>query len=359
MAKCSTPSKKLHVDSQVSPTVCFAGIDYHKRFSVVTLGDARGNVVGKAVTVMNDKVEIKRFFTRYPGISCAVESCRGYEWFIDYLKELGITVFLSNPYRTKLIIESRNKTDKVDSCALMQLLAKGYLPTCYQPTPEERTLRERLRWRASLVRQATIIKLRIHSLVDKENLNVGAKELFTDNGKEFLNTVQMSKPRKELLTEHLNLLDVFEDLVNVEQNHARKLVKQNPQAQLLSSIPGIGTITSLLLAAEIGDINRFRDSGKLASYFGMVPRVISSAGKCRVGPITKQGSGHVRWMLNQAGWIAIRHSEELERHYLSVRSRKGKQAAISSVSRKLIRIVFRVLKDQRPYQAQLVGRSSA
>jgi transposase len=339
--------------------VRFAGIDYHKRFSIVTLGDGSGNVVLSGKRVPNDKEELKRFFMNYPGIECAVESCRGYEWFIDYLQELGLIVHLSNPYRTKLMVETRCKTDKVDSTKLMELLAIRFLPTCYQPTPAERLVRERLRWRAGLVRQSTTLKLKIHSLLDKENLGLGVERLFTQAGRENIANVPLSEPRKALLVEHMNLLGIYDDLLNSEQQEIRKMLKNSQNAQLLKTIPGIGAITALLLSAEIGDVARFKDSGKLAGYFGMVPKVSASADHYRIGRLTKQGSSHVRWMVNQAAWVAVQRSEVFAFHYRVVAARRGKQAAISSVARKLIRVVFRVLRDEKPFKAQLVGRPPA
>ncbi len=352
MAKSTTSTKK-------SSAARFAGIDYHKQFSVITVGDDAGKVIVSGKRIPNDKEQIKRFFAEHPGVECAVESCRGYEWFVDYLKELGLKVHLSNPYRTKLITETRCKTDKVDSTTLMELLAIKYLPTCYQPTPEERVVRERLRWRASLVRQSSTLKVKIHTLLDKENLGIGVDRLFTKAGKENLANVPLSEPRRVLLVEHMNLLGIYDDLLNSEERQIRQMLKKNSRAQLLTTIPGIGPITALLLAAEIGDISRFKNSGKLAGYFGMVPRVSASADHYRVGRLTKQGSSHVRWMVNQAAWIAMQRSEEFAFHYRMVNARRGKQAAICSVARKLIRVVFRVLRDEQRFKAQLVGRHSA
>src|ERR1700730_4878120 len=95
----STTSRKELLARPLTETACYAGIDYHKKFSVVTLGDCKGNVLLEGYRLVNDKAQIKRFFADYVGIQCAVESCRGYEWFVDYLKELGLVVHLANPYR--------------------------------------------------------------------------------------------------------------------------------------------------------------------------------------------------------------------------------------------------------------------
>ena len=109
-----------------SCAVTYAGIDYHKKFSVVTLGDSAGKVI-TTQRIPNDQHAIKQFFEDFSNVQCAVESCRGYEWFVDLLKDLKLTVHMANPYEVALIAKSRCKTDKVDSRILMELLAMGFL----------------------------------------------------------------------------------------------------------------------------------------------------------------------------------------------------------------------------------------
>ncbi len=345
----STPSLRV---------VTYAGIDYHKKFSMVTLGNQQGKVVSTE-RLLNDKELIQKFFSQYPGIECAVESCRGYEWFIDYLKELGLVVHLVNPYRTKLIAQSRCKTDKVDSKILMELLAMGFLPTCYQPTPSERQLRERLRWRAYLVRYATRMKVRIYSLLDKENLGLAIPKVFSLEGRRLLGQVELSSGRQELLKEHLQILEYFEGFVHKEDAWVTKTAKSSPEATLLTTIPGIGSLAALIITAELGDVRRFKTSAQVASYVGLVPSVYSSAETRYLGRLTKQGSSLLRWMLIQCAWHAIRHNYPLRTHCLVVSRRCGRNAGVVSVARKLIQIAYRVLRDKVPFDAQLVCKPAA
>lgn len=111
-------------------TAVFAGIDYHKKSLVVALGDSNGKLIGQPERLPTDATTIRRYFAKLPGLQCAVENCRGFDWLIELLKELGMVVHISNPYGTRLIADSRCKTDKIDSRILMELLAKGFLPTC-------------------------------------------------------------------------------------------------------------------------------------------------------------------------------------------------------------------------------------
>jgi len=87
------------------------------------------------------------------------------------------------------------------------------------------------------------------------------------------------------------------------------MVKKDPRAVLLTTIPGISYYSALLIISEIGDINRFPTYGYLLSYGGLVPSVHSSGGRTRLGRITKEGSKWLRWILVETGYHAARGAE--------------------------------------------------
>lgn len=334
----------------------YAGIDYHKKFSMVTLGDREGNVLSTH-RLPNDPASIQKFFAEYSGLICTVESCRGYEWFVELLQSMDLTVHLCHAYAVKLIAQSRCKTDKIDSRILMQLLAKGFLPTCYQPTPEERALRERVRWRMHVVRNATRVKVRIHSLLDKENK--GMTNLFQKQGRQRLSELKLaSTSRQEILEQHIELLDYLESLQGEADKSLTKIGKESEEVQLLRTIPGVGNFSALVIIAELGNIHRFKRSAQVVSYAGLAPSTYSSGSVRRSGAITKQGSPCLRWILVQDAWIAIRFSEPLRYHFVSVSRRCGRRAAILSVARKLLQIAYRVLRDRKPFDPKLVSSQS-
>jgi transposase len=327
---------------------------------MVTLGDQSG----KAITTQrlpNDRQSIESFFGQYPNLQVAVESCRGYEWFVDLLKEIGSTVHMANPYQVALIAKTRCKTDKIDSRILMELLAMGFLPTCYQPSARERCLRERLRWRCHLVRNATRIKIRIHSLLDKENLGLKlGKYLWKGAAREALEKVQLEGPgRQLLLSKHLKLLQHLEKAVAIEDEWVRKSARTNQDAQLLMTIPGIGEFSALTILAELGDIKRFKRSSQVVNFAGLAPSLYQSANSHFPGPITKQGSPLLRWVLVQAAWHAVGHSPQFRLFFLSISKRCGRHGAIIASARKLLQVAYRVLRDQTAYDPGRVGNQRA
>jgi transposase len=341
-----------------SCAITYAGIDYHKKFIVVSLGDSKGELLLQE-KLYNDEGELKRFFKQYPRLKCAVESCRGYEWFVDLLEEMGMEVFLGHPRKIKLIAESRNKTDKVDSKILMQLLANNFYPTVYRATKEERELRERLRWRVHLVRNAVRIKLRIHALLDKENKGHSNVNLFTGVGREYLRTVELRSERRRLVDQQLEILEFLEEKIDREMKWIKSEVRKRKEVKNLKTVPGLGDISVLMFFAEIGEITRFARAEQVPRYFGLTPSENSSGEHRRLGPITKEGSSVIRWLLIQDAWQAIRSNHAFRTKFESISRRRGRYVAIVAIARKLSECAYHVLKTGKPFDNERFGTGSA
>ena len=122
--------------------------------------------------------------------------------------------------------------------------------------------------------------------------------------------------------------------------------KQLDGHENLSSIKGIGDKAATTLLTVIGDIRDFENEGKLASYFGMVPRVQKSNETVHYGRITKRGSKIGRTTIVQCGLVAIRYSPYLRSFYDGVKKRRGSGKAIIAVAKKLLGIVYETLKNK-------------
>ncbi len=114
----------------------------------------------------------------------------------------------------------------------------------------------------------------------------------------------------------------------------------------LSTIKGIGKITGAILLSVIGDVNDFADEGRLASYFGIVPRVSNSNETERSGRIHKRGTKLGRTALVQSALIAANYSPYLKRFYEQVKARRGAGKAIIALARKFLGIIYRTLKNK-------------
>src|SRR5258708_37459600 len=118
----------------------------------------------------------------------------------------------------------------------------------------------------------------------------------------------------------------------------------------LSSIKGIGKITGAILLSVIGDVNDFPDEGRLASYFGIVPRVSNSNATERSGRIHKRGTKLGRTALVQSALIAANYSPYLKNFYERVKARRGAGKAIIAPGREVLGLVYRTLKNKLGFE---------
>ena len=106
----------------------------------------------------------------------------------------------------------------------------------------------------------------------------------------------------------------------------------------------------MLICNEIDNINRFMTDKKLHAYAGLVPSTYASGGKVFHGHITKQGNKWLRWAMVEAVWPAIRGDAELRMYYERLKLRKGANCAKVAVAKRLLTIVYRVLRDKRYFK---------
>lgn len=128
-----------------------------------------------------------------------------------------------------------------------------------------------------------------------------------------------------------------------------EIYKKDKDAQLLSSIPGIGKTLSVLISTEIDGIGRFSSSSRLCSYAGLVPSTHSSGGKTYHGKITLEGNRWLRWVLVEAVVPASYADIEIRTRLNALRKIKSANVAKTIMARWLLKVVYQVLKENRPY----------
>ena len=82
---------------------------------------------------------------------------------------------------------------------------------------------------------------------------------------------------------------------------------EDEDVRLLTTIPGIGYYSALLIKSEIGDVTRFPSDERLCAYAGLVPSVHSSGSCTRYGPITREGSRWLRWIMVECAHSHLRY----------------------------------------------------
>ena len=267
----------------------YAGLDLHKNFSVIAAMDAQGKEMVRQKRIANNG-EIVEFLERLgEPVTVAMEATRGWYWLYDLLEENGMEVKLSHPLKTKAIASAKIKNDKIDSRVLAHLLRADLLPLSYVPEKSIRMQRELLRYRASLVRIQTGMKNRIHAILAKNNITHDFSDLFGKQGKGFLCSLSVPQIHRMALDGYLSVLVELEQQIKAVSKTIVLSAKDDEDARLLVTIPGVGYYGALLIKSEIGDINRFPSAKQLCSYAGLIPSTYSSGNTTFHGHITKQG----------------------------------------------------------------------
>jgi len=337
----------------------YVGVDNHKKFSYLSVMDEKGVVV-KEGKVVNTKEAVNKFLGKeYTNDTSAVlEAGRNWTVMYDWLEEELDEVKLAHPLKVKAIAEAKIKTDKIDAKTLAHLLRCDLVPEAHVPDKATRTVKNILRQRMFFVKLSTMVKNRIHLIIDRHpevKGQIDPSDLFGKQGMEWLEVVALPAEDRKMLDEELDLLTYLNEKINSSNHWVTSLGKDNLEAKLLMTIPGIGKFFALLIAAEIDDITRFRDKNKLASYAGLIPSVHASADKIFYGRIIKHGNKYLRWALIEAVWPAIRKDLSLREYYESLKVRKGANQAKVAVARRLSIIVYRVLSQRRTYQVNYSG----
>jgi len=280
----------------------------------------------------------------------AVEATSNTRLFYDAVAPHVARVAVVNANQFRVISQSVKKTDPNDARNLALYLAKGLLPEVRMKEKEQAQVASLVQTRDRLVKLRTALKNKVNNLLSARGIELKKEELSGEKG------------LTRVLEMDVEELTRFELQVIVEQirslNHSvaelEKVIEQEGQKLQgygnLTSIKGIGSLGASILLSVIGDVRDFPDEGKLASYFGIVPRVHNSNETERSGRITKRGSKLGRTALVQCGLIAKRYSPYLANYYERIRSRRGTGRAIIALARKFLGIIYHTLKNHWVFQ---------
>jgi len=272
-------------------------------------------------------------------------------------------VRLLEPHVRKIIVvspgdtgisQARAKTDKLDARTLAKLLWTGELEAVWMPPEWTARMRRRLARREQLVRARSRVKNELHAvLMRRLKGRPPVSDLFGVKGRQWLRSLELPEEEDETVKaglRHIEFLDT--EIEQVEQLIAKEAL-QSPQVKRLLTVPGVNVICAAIFLAAVGDIRRFKDSRKVVAYLGLDPRVYQSgSGPARGGRISKQGSPRARWALVEAARSVAQQPGPMHAFYERIRARRGHNAAVVAVARKLAVLFYYMLCRQEDYAHQ-------
>lgn len=386
----------------------FLGIDIAKTNHVASLIDNNGNIVIRAIKFTNSNEGFNKLLSTIQdklddlsNIEIAMEAT-GHYWLSLYsaLSDNGFTVSVYNPYQIKSYRSAYNnrkqKNDVIDSIIIADYLRVFGSKQSKLPEENLLSLKQLTRFRSNIVDNVSSLKVQVISLLDKvfpEYKNLFCDTFGTTSKQLLLNCptpddiINISTTKlANLLSKHskgkfnkdtalhlkeiakssfgikfttdacsfeikqiINQIIFLENQIN-EVNIQIKELYNKLDSHLLS-VPGVGVTIAPIILAEIGDINNFDKPSKLIAFAGTDPSENQSGNKSSANEKTsKRGSPYLRHAIYMASLVAISNEPEL-RAYYDKKISEGKHhfVALTGISRKLLTIIYYVLKEDRDY----------
>jgi len=271
-------------------------------------------------------------------------------WAVADLLQVHVSrVVVANPYKTKLIAEAQIKNDKVDASVLARLLAARFICDVWIPDVPVREQRALAGHRATLQKQCTRIKNRLHNLLQRRNLRCPQPSLFSPAGQHWLHTLQLPSLDRLQVRHLLTQLAVLQQELDETDRLIAQVASQDPRVPRLMQASGIGYYTAFAILAAIGQIQRFPSPDKLTAYAGLVPRQYQSGQHAFNGHITKTGSPLLRWLMVETAHVAVRWDPHWRQLYQRIATRRGSNIAAVAVARELLVVIWYLLTRQTIY----------
>jgi transposase len=277
-----------------------------------------------------------------------LEACgfAGYWW--DILQPYG-EVIAVHAKQVKGYRGEKRKNDRRDAEFLVALSQINRLPRAYLGSTDERDLKDLLRYRVGLVRIQTRLRVRLRNVAQRYGATLAASDVDSAKGRRLWQEWSLRPTHRLIVDQLLSVLaEVGRKLSGVEEQ-ILAAARPDRRVELLDTLPGLDYFGALLVAVELGDWRRFHHGEAVACFAGLVPRERASGGRIERGPITKEGSPYLRWIMVQAALHAGK-SPRLQRLHERVAQRRGPLRARVAVAREMLEIAWHMLRTDRPYE---------
>jgi transposase len=333
----------------------FIGVDLHKKSITLCVLNENLRVLARKTAFCDQTDQIVEFCRQFRPFKVVVEATASYLWFVELVEPLAEDVVLANPKKLRVIAESTKKTDRLDAQVLAEFLARDQIPRAYMPTPRQRQHRRLVRQRQYLRQRMTSVRCKIRHILS--DYNADRNDLFsTRSGPAYFKTISLSDADRFVIKQLWSEWEDHQSRLLAVTKKIKAFIAKAPQREkearaILQTAPGVGFVTAEVILSEVGDVSRFPNAKKICAYAGLVPTVRQTGGKkSKDLHITKQGSGLLRWALVEAAWRLVKTSPKWSAYFARLRKRSGSKRAIVAVARKLLCVLYAMLKTSTPYQ---------
>ena len=385
----------------------YLGIDIAKVNHVASLINEDGSILIKAIKFTNSNEGLQKLIDSIneydqSQIYCAMEATGTY-WLslFSALTDKGFNVSVFNPYQIKSFrgayTNRKQKNDVIDSILIANFLNFNGTKQTSLPNDDLLALKNLTRYRSNLVSNISKAKTQVTGILDKvfPEYSDLFSDIFGEASKQILlncptpnevinfNTRKLANILKKA-SRGYHSTDKVREVKSLAKNsfgikftgdacsfEIKQLINQiifleNQAHELevkikeiyskldnhLQSIPGIGEVTAPIILAEIGDINNFSSPSKLTAFAGIDPSEKQSGNKKSTDEKTsKRGSPYLRHAIYLAAMVASNNDPVMHDYYIKKRAEgKHHYVALTGIERKLLGIIFHVLKENRDYR---------
>jgi len=342
-------------------SITMIGLDTAKSVFQVHAVDAAGNAVIRRKIQRKDLIT---FFEKQEKCTVVMEACGAAHHWGRTLTGLGHDVKLIAPEAVKPYVKKGKKNDAADAAAICAAAVRPDVKFVPIKTVEQQAILALHAARSLLEKQKTALANSIRGLATEFGLTVpkgveNIEGLVVEVQADESLPVELRQAVKEAHEQFLEANGHIEKLEKKIVHHART----DDTARRLATIPGIGPITASLIAASVVDISAFKSARHFAAWLGLVPRQHSTAGKTRLGRITKAGNSEIRRMLVLGATSMIRHAGQWNSAagawFRSILERCPARLATVALANKNARIAWALMTRNEIYRPSGNGAAAA
>ena len=322
----------------------YIGLDVHKKTISYCVKDASGQVHREG-TIGANRNELDWWMKTLPQPwTVAMEATIFTGWIYDHLLPHAAQVKVAHPVMLRAIALAKKKNDRIDAGKIADCLRCDFLPECHMASTEIRDRRRSLRYRHLLVRQMVQMKNRVSGLLLETGVSHNKQRLHKVGY--FRDLISKNEEVPESIRPLLRLSR--ETIVRCQKTEYALVssLQRDPllaeRIRRLRTVPGVGPITALTWALEMGDVARFRSVKQAISYCGLCGDEKSSADKVLRTPLSKQRNKHIQSVLIEAAKLAPRHSPELALIHEREKQKGTANRATLAVARKMVAYLLAV-----------------
>jgi transposase len=331
------------------------GLDIAKHvFQVHAIDAAEKVVVRKRLR----RSQVIKFFETLPPCLIGMEACASAHYWARELTKLGHEVRLMPAKDVKAYVK-RNKNDAADAEAICEAVRRPTMRFVGAKSAEQQGRLMQHRTRDLLMRQRTqvINALRAHMA----ELGIVAAQ-GREGLKQLLAIIADEKDARLPIDARASLIVLAAQLQALHTligSIEKRLIVQhraNEASKRLQTIHGIGVIGASAISATVTDPKAFRSGRDFAAWIGLVPRQDSTAGKQKLGPISKQGDRYLRRILVVGAHSVLRRAKQNPEKYpwlTQLLARRPFKVVAIALANKLARIAWALLANGGRYRPRL------